>query len=176
MPSFDVASSCSVVIPLASKKAGIVLTLADAPPFSESQSETGVTKSWYVKKKVSDPSLVAVKSAVPRPGVGTSVRFQAPSSRESAVMRLFTLSSVVRSTRSFVLSTLASETRSLGSKSTSNRRTPRSRSSTVTARSDPSRYVLPPLTGVESLRSEKSSRSRKKARSWASSGRSSLTR
>ena len=35
VPSFDVASSCSVVIPVASKNAGIDLTFSGAPPFSD---------------------------------------------------------------------------------------------------------------------------------------------
>ena len=126
MPSFEVASNCSVVIPFASKNAGIVLTLTGAAPFSASHRDFGVVKSSYVKKKDSDWSLVAVSSAVPSPGVGISARFQPPSSSsESAVRRLRTLSSVWSSTRSRVRSTPASETRALGSKSTSNRRAPR---------------------------------------------------
>ena len=48
MPSLEVASNCSVVIPLASKNAGIVLTFAGAPPFSLSHRESGVVKSSYV--------------------------------------------------------------------------------------------------------------------------------
>jgi hypothetical protein len=45
VPSFDVASNCSVFIPFASKKAGSVLTFTGARPPSESQSEAGVVKS-----------------------------------------------------------------------------------------------------------------------------------
>ncbi len=96
-------------------------------------------KSSYVKKNVSVSSLVAVRSAAPSPGVGTSDRSQAPSLSDSAVMRLFTLSSVSISTRSRVRLTFASETRALGSKSTSMRGFPPTSSSTDTARSDPSR-------------------------------------
>ena len=140
MPSFDVASNCSVVMPFASKNAGIDLTWTGAAPFSASHSDLGVVKSSYVKKKDSDWSLAAVRSASPIPGVGISARVQPPSSfRESAVRRPRTLSSVWSRTRSRVRSTPASETRALGSKSTSYRRTPPSRSSTVPASSDPSR-------------------------------------
>ena len=77
MPSFEVASSCSVVIPLASKNAGIVLTFAGGAPFSLSHRESGVVKSSYVKKNVSVSSLVAVRSAAPSPGVGISDRSHA---------------------------------------------------------------------------------------------------
>ena len=78
-------------------------------------------------------------------------------------MRLRTLSSVSSSTRSRVRLHAGRARRArCGSKSTSKRRTPRRTSSTGPARSDPSRYVLPPA--VQSLRSEKRSRSRKKAR------------
>ena len=45
VPSLEVASNCSVVIPVASKNAGIVLTFSGAPPFSLSQRESGVVKS-----------------------------------------------------------------------------------------------------------------------------------
>ena len=45
VPSFEVASSCSVVMPVASKKAGMDLTFAGFPPFSESHRESGVVKS-----------------------------------------------------------------------------------------------------------------------------------
>ncbi len=54
-------------------------------------------------------------------------------------MRLFTLSSVSSRTRSFVRLTFASDTRALGSKSTSMRGFPLTISSTGAARSDPSR-------------------------------------
>ena len=54
-------------------------------------------------------------------------------------MRLFTLSSVSSRTLSFVRSTFASDTRALGSKSTSMRGFPLRISSTGHARSDPSR-------------------------------------
>ena len=140
MPSFEVASNCSVVIPFASKNAGMDLTWTGAAPLSESQRDFGVVKSSYVKKKDSDWSLAAVRSAVPSPGVGISDRVHAPPSfRERAVSRPRTLSSVWSRTRSRVRSTPASETRALGSKSTSNRRAPPSRSPTVTASSEPSR-------------------------------------
>ena len=87
--------------------------LRAAPPLPASQSDVGgrevlVGEEEGVRRGRSWPTNVAV----PSPGVGISARFHAPPSRESAVMRLRTLSSVWRSTRSFVRSTPASETRS----------------------------------------------------------------
>ena len=79
VPSFDVASNCSVVIPFASKNAGIDLTWTGAAPLSASHRDIGVVKSSYVKKKDSDWSLAAASSAVPIPGVGISERVHAPS-------------------------------------------------------------------------------------------------
>ena len=46
VPSSDVASSCSVFIPVVSKKAGIDLTFTGAAPPSTSHSDEGVVKSW----------------------------------------------------------------------------------------------------------------------------------
>jgi len=45
VPSFDVASNCSVFRSFASKKAGMLLTFTGSPPVPASHRESGVEKS-----------------------------------------------------------------------------------------------------------------------------------